>query len=541
MLAAAFVFVARLGSNIPRMDDWELVPTLTGNRPLTLDWLWAQHNEHRIPLARLSLLGLLAVSHNDFRAGMVCNVAFLGALSFGMIRAAREVRGSSSYADVFFPLALLHWGHADNLLWCWQVGFLLSTFLAGVVLLLIVRATPLTPQRTVAAGACVLLLPLCGANGLALAPALAGWLGAYGLVSGLGAAPGRPWVRLGMVGFAVATFVVIGLYFVGLERPIHHAASPGVTEALTTTAQVLAMSYGWVKPYWPAFAAAALALILLATASLIRAWLARPVERGRILGLLAFEAAVICLAFGIGWGRAGVGPDIGLSVRYTSLSVLLLCCLYFVFLLYSPPWLGSAVPAALAMVLAVTWWPSTREGLTYGRNLRTNFADFEDAVNAGVPPFVLADHYSRSIPLQIYPDGSILMRYANMMREAGVGLFRHLRPDPEHRAVPVRPDNAEHPTPDTFVLKEPRFVYAIRLTYEYEPRSQTANFQLAWIGPGRAGESATPQRAQWLVLQEPRERSIVFWVNGPVARFAVLPDSRPSACALRGIELLVPP
>src|SRR5690606_31545168 len=58
MLAGALWFLGRYGSNVPSWDGWDMVPTLTGHQPVTLDWLWSQHNEHRVPVPRLLLLGL---------------------------------------------------------------------------------------------------------------------------------------------------------------------------------------------------------------------------------------------------------------------------------------------------------------------------------------------------------------------------------------------------------------------------------------------------------------------------------------------------
>src|SRR5262245_54069128 len=54
LLVGALAFVGRYGSRTPYMDQWgEIVPLFTGERTVTLEWLWAQHNEHRLPLAKL--------------------------------------------------------------------------------------------------------------------------------------------------------------------------------------------------------------------------------------------------------------------------------------------------------------------------------------------------------------------------------------------------------------------------------------------------------------------------------------------------------
>src|SRR5205823_2555287 len=136
---AALAFVGRYGPDVPIGDDYDLVPALSGARPIAADWLWSQHNEHRIPLPRLVLLASYRLSGYDFRAGMFVNVVLLAALAAGLIAAARGLRGATWYSDAFFALALLHGGHHANLLWSFQVAFVLATALAGAILLLIAR------------------------------------------------------------------------------------------------------------------------------------------------------------------------------------------------------------------------------------------------------------------------------------------------------------------------------------------------------------------------------------------------------------------
>src|SRR5262249_8229850 len=125
---------ARYGNKFPYADDWALVPVLTGEQPLTARWLWTQHSDHRIAVPKLILLTALRLTGWDFRGGILFNVGALGALAFAMIRGAKRLRGWTSYADAYFPLALLHWGHG-SLWWDFQVQFVCSTVLAGIVLL----------------------------------------------------------------------------------------------------------------------------------------------------------------------------------------------------------------------------------------------------------------------------------------------------------------------------------------------------------------------------------------------------------------------
>ena len=42
---------------IPWADEWSHVAILSRDRPVSLAWLWEQHNEHRFPLAKLFWVG----------------------------------------------------------------------------------------------------------------------------------------------------------------------------------------------------------------------------------------------------------------------------------------------------------------------------------------------------------------------------------------------------------------------------------------------------------------------------------------------------
>jgi hypothetical protein len=177
LASAAFSFVARNGSSVPYWDEWSLVPAVTGQQPLTLEFLWAQHNEHRIPLPKLVLMGLTRLCRADFRAGLLANVAAQSAMAAALILAATRSRGCTIYADAFFPLALLHLGHHANFESSFQVAFILSEVLACTFLLLIASTRRLsTVAGVVAAGMCLVALPYVGAHGAGLVPALMLWM-----------------------------------------------------------------------------------------------------------------------------------------------------------------------------------------------------------------------------------------------------------------------------------------------------------------------------------------------------------------------------
>src|SRR5262245_50203069 len=105
-------FALRFGHDAPWADEWEFVPALVGDEP-GVPWLWTQHNEHRLPLPRLLYLGLFHLTL-DFRTGMLLQVAVLSGLAWGVMRLTETIRSRPAWADAFFPLILLHPGHAEN-------------------------------------------------------------------------------------------------------------------------------------------------------------------------------------------------------------------------------------------------------------------------------------------------------------------------------------------------------------------------------------------------------------------------------------------
>ena len=304
-----------------------MVPGLTGARRVSMEWLWSQHNEHRVPLPRLVLLASLRLSAGDFRAGMIFNVVALGSLALGMVLVAK--RGASTWreTDAFFPLALLHLGHHANLLWAWQAQFVLSTVLAGGFLLLIVWGPSWPgPRKMIVAGVLLAGLPLCGANGLALAPALSLWLLASAAAQLIRRAPGGRRAGFLILGVTAIAILPAALYFWGYRAAGHHAIEGGIAATLTTALQFLSLMLGpSATRLWP-YSGLVVALLFVASVGLlIGVVVRRPTERPRALGLLAFLGGLSSLAVGLGWGRAGSSVLAGFEPRYVTLASPLGC------------------------------------------------------------------------------------------------------------------------------------------------------------------------------------------------------------------------
>jgi hypothetical protein len=540
MFGLALALIAVYGSNVPYVDDWEMVPYLTGERPVTPAWLWSEHNEHRTVIPRLLLVGVFHVGGRDFRSGMALSAVALAGLAAGMILAAGRVRGRTAWTDAFFPLVLLHWGHEDNLLWFWQVGFVGTTVIAGFLLILIVRSgADLRRPAVVSAGILLLLLPLCGANGLVFGPPMAMWL----LVCAWEARKtNRPWALMGL--FAILVAALCGFYFVSYHPP-SMPSRKGAAECLHIALEFLSCGLGrpLTQPsedWWYLWAGAIVSCIVVWALACARTWRRQHHERCRAFGLACFLGALVGLAVGLGWGRSGFGVGTGYSRRYITLAAPVVCCGYFVVLLYFRPVWSRIFQAGLFAAALLMLYPNTRRGLMEAQSLHDNkMARFLTDLRSGHPPMVLAQRYTRPpLSLALPQQQRIVTEALAMLARAGIGEFRLTRLDPAYRSVPVHETTISSTGGDVFKLAEPRFVYAVRLKYRYRPLRPLANFGLFWKNKDLPSEGKVV--SQTLSQDPQQEHSLILWVNDMVSEFTLYPDNEPHLCEIKDVEILVP-
>ena len=534
MLLVALAAIARYGPEIPRAEDWFLVPALTGNEPMVGRWLWAQNSEHRVPLPQLAYLALLKLTRGDFRAAMVFDTLALAALAGAMILAARRLRGRTSYVDAFFPLVFLHLGHWDNLVWSWQIQFVLSTLLAGVFLLVIVtRGAELTPLQAGLAGLCVIALPLCGANGLALVPAFAAWLGYAGWQSWTrDHGPRARAVALILWASVAAACVLTGVYFLGYERASWYPASPGIGTSLRIAAQFLAMAFGpGAAVSWRALVVATLAALGVTSLLLVRE-IRDDVrgERNRALGLLCVVAAMVVLALAVGWGRAGRITTGGLSRRYALLAVPVLCTVFFTWQLYGRRRWATGVQTAL-LLLAIALLPAnTRAGLAARDWVQAGMDAVHRDIDAGMPRPLLAERHR---PFLLHWDGDRLAEGMRMLGAAGMHPFVGLREEFAVEEIGAEPPVVADAGDRVVVpLGRPRRIYAIRLLM-VRPVGSPIPIRVVWQGAERGGrmEPVRPDEAD--------ARTATVWVNDVIDGFRI-ESAEPGALRELRLRLVAP-
>jgi hypothetical protein len=429
-LASILASVARDGRNIPFEEDWLMVAAMTGHEPDLPRWLWSQNSEHRLPLPRLVNLALLRAT-GDFRSTMVIDTLALAAVAAAMILVARALRdGRTSVADAFFPLLLLHLGNWDNLVWGWQIQFVLPTVLACALLLVIV-ARPTLPARgvTVASALALIGLPLSGANGLVFAPTLAGWFAYTAWAGRRGPAPARwasSWLPLGAAFLAT---LLCAVYFIGYEASPWNVPSPGPRASMETSGKFLALSVGPAAANsWLLFGVVVSLILLTSLAALSGSWRRWDDERLRMVGLLAFFAAVAVLALAVGWGRAGRAAETGrMPTRYVLLAAPGMCAAYFTLLLFGTEWMRRAGPAALAILLALLFPFNTRVGLERRDWFAAGMGAFERDLASGASAALLA---RRHHGFMLHWDEALMVASLQQLHEAGIGSFGTWEPEP---------------------------------------------------------------------------------------------------------------
>jgi len=433
MMLFALACIARYGRNIPLAEDWQLVAPLTGHEPNLVGWLWSQNNEHRVPLPRLMLLGLLKVTNGDFRVGMFFNAIALGVLALAMIQVARHLRGGrTEFADAFFPVALLHMGNWENLVWSWQLSFVVPTALiCGILLVMLACPTLATPGAAVFVGVSLVSLPLCGGVGLLFVPFLALWLSYCGVLHWYAVKTngGRQWISGFLLGSAAIALCIIGLYFVGYQRPSWNAPSPGVGATLQTAAKFLALGFGPVAAKsWKLSIFVAFALLVpsigVAVSGVLRH---KGLERHRALGMLVFFSILVVFALAMGWGRAGLVPTVGMPMRYVLFSVPALCTAFFVWELYGSRRFRTLVQRGLLLGMCLLIPFNTMAGFQWRDWYLGGMNAVEQDLLAGTPRSLIAKRHREF--LIHWWDETKLAAHMQMLHDTGSGPFAKMRED----------------------------------------------------------------------------------------------------------------
>ncbi len=434
--AALFLYIRHYTRNIPYMDDWSMVPVVTGHEPMSLRWAWSQHNEHRAFVPRLILASLFRLVAPDFRTGLYFNAGLLSLAAAMMLVLARRVRGQTRLTDAVLPLSILTLAQAEVLLIGFALNLVLTAWISYALIAILAGMSQRPPWMSIIPiSVFLVLLPLCGGSGLVMLPPLMLWLAGY---LGWGWWSGREtagWVRAAGLLSLLACAAIVALYLRDYVRPAHHPSAPSLGAIMQTTLEVLSLSLTTsAGSFWNAAGLAVLALVVGTLTRFVFIALRFPLQRPRALGLAAVIVALIGVALSVGVSRSGFGPGAGLQSRYVCLASPLPCGLYIGWLLYCPRREKWAFQSCLLLIICLSLPGSWCSAKARGGPCLDRFKQIERALLARRTTSEVLELVSPSL----YPDRTVAADMLQMLGSSKLGRFRLLD---DHR-IAVAPNAA---------------------------------------------------------------------------------------------------
>jgi len=497
-LLAAIGFAFAFSSPLPYGDEYALADVLTGHSPLSWEYLWSQHNEHRLPVSRLILHALLPAVHYDFRVAAAAVPLVVGLGTLGLAWTLARRRGGWLWTDSMPSLLLLSFGHAE----CFMMGFLLQYALTVALTLGVLAACA---GRSAAAAALLLLvLPGTGVNGVLMSAAL--WP-VFALVFCVGTRPLPRGLALAAVLAGVLTLVA---YFRGLERGEWVARS--WQSFLGSLLAVLSLDWGPAAArWWPVLGPVAGLFSLVASG-----WIAVRAAAGRRPELLAAPAVVACTglyAAAIAGLRDHADAAAGAQPRYALLMGLGPVAVWWACGLLAGR-TARRTRQVLTVVAAVVWVAHVSGGLDYGRRYAARRGALQADLAAGMPLRCLAEKYHRH-PFGLFnPSAEFLYDRLVNLRPIHPALRDAVVSPPCRRVELPGPEATLDEATGQMVLVHPLEVHALSWTWRLADSEQpVGGTALIWQGPAGSVRPATfrgPVGPSW------QRESVV--VDGPVHR-----------------------
>ncbi|HEX6811865.1 MAG TPA: hypothetical protein VF384_09615 [Planctomycetota bacterium] len=450
-LLATVCYIATFASAFPHDDDWEVLPFTLGLPqyfPVTWDWLWRPHNEHRILLPRLLWIGVVKVFGADPRVLIWLDVALLALTAAVFLRVARNIRGRTAVTDVVIPLSLLGLGQYCNTLWAFQVMWFLPILLFAVSALAMTRQ--MTAGSAILAVACTIPMTLCGGPGLLLGAPILAW--SFARAAWLWFAPAESGQRqrggaIAVFALALASLACIVLYLRGLGRSTDSGPlQPWLV--LQGCVEFLSVAVGPADGAAMPVVGDVLAGIVVGAAAVLCAVGWRREHRRTAAGVAAVLGGVVLLATAISWGRGPRTLGAGWLPRYTLPASLFFPAVQLALAVAVQGrrrWPAQALSIGMLALLAWRIPANAQQAIRHGQETTNAYRALEADIRGGVPAMTLARRHYASIfnwPKEV-PRVAL---YLQMMDYADFGPFRDpavtldLTPEPSvAQTVELRP------------------------------------------------------------------------------------------------------
>jgi hypothetical protein len=405
--AAAFALAATAvhGRWLPWSDDFDIVPYLTGDKAVTANWLWSQHNEHRIPLVKLLFVGLGRLSGADYRWTLAFNALLLSATAAALIVAAARLRGRAAWTDVLFPAVLLHLGQGA-LVWAFHSQFLLTTVLGGLFVAVAVAGSPAAPWRAAALAILACLLPLTGSSGLLVSAGAALLLAAEAVWPASAGSPSPPMARGLAAAGAIVTAAVALSYVATLKLgPADGYAGPWQT--LVASVDMLSSYPGSpvarMREPWRLATILAIAGTLAAAVPALRRSAAGAPDRRGLVILVGYLACLGLVAAAIGYGR-GTRDFTHLYGHYSTLALAIPLALGLVWAALPQTITARGAQAILCLTALVVFTVHARQAVRNSGSGAESWALIATDMRGELPPEEVAARHAASLYFLDTPD-----------------------------------------------------------------------------------------------------------------------------------------
>jgi hypothetical protein len=315
-----FFIIAYFAVDVPFSDEWEFFRPGALPDGLSLHWLLAAHNEHRIVPTKLLTWLLFRLNGLDFRVSILVSYALYGAVVLSVLLLLRR----ACPPDVF-PYAVWFAGFAfspinyENLSWGIQsvVHFYLLFFVAAVAFLFSRRQT----RGDAAAGAAFAVLAVYSfASGAASVAVLALAYAAFKALR-IASLPERRREEGPQLALVLAVILAaVGVWLATYDRVDAHGAPTPPTTAAFWKHYLTVLALGLGAGDHPAMGGVLLALAVVPAAALL---FARRAEPGT-WAVAVLATSLLATMAAISFGRGSFGVDSAKVSRYAEYGLALL-------------------------------------------------------------------------------------------------------------------------------------------------------------------------------------------------------------------------
>ncbi|MDR1963462.1 MAG: glycosyltransferase [Planctomycetaceae bacterium] len=363
---------------IPVLDAGANVTRVVGEEPITLEWLWSQYSEHRLPLPRLWYLAVAIPTHARETYICIANTLWMFLATLVCLWGLRRIRGRHDWSDLFVSFLLLTPTLCDEN-WCrgWNGCNTIPTSLLLIAgTLLVTWSNKPSFIRVGSLALAIMALPLCGIGHVVTGSCLA-LVSIVPAIKLFKSADFKDRFKSAVLFCGIiATLTLSILYFVGYEIPAERPESQGILAALAGAFYLYCSAL--IGPLFKiniiTITCALLMLFLLVSGIflLVKDFYCNYKSRFETFLIMSVLLVSGLLIGTIGWGRNG-GGFLNISApRLVSFAIPAQVFLYIIFTRHSVSILRYAMIGVLAFGIIASYNASVSNDFFY---VRKNMVD----------------------------------------------------------------------------------------------------------------------------------------------------------------------